>query len=174
MLCRVYSSSAERVTQEQMSELTELITDTLQATRQYAHNSFPVQLTSLGMKDSIGNLCASVQEQYKLKIEYNWKIKNFEFDKMQALNIFRIIQESLHNITKHARATETKVWLEEKKDTIVISISDNGKGMTKQEKTKQGIGLHSMQYRADQINAKFNIKQNKPDGTIVQIVLPKK
>lgn len=174
MLCRVYSSSAERVTQEQMSELTELITDTLQATRQYAHNSFPVELTSLGMKDSIGNLCASVQEQYKLKIEYNWKIKNFEFDKMQALNIFRIIQESLHNITKHARATETKVWLEEKKDTIVISISDNGKGMTKQEKTKQGIGLHSMQYRADQINAKFNIKQNKPDGTIVQIVLPKK
>ncbi len=171
MLCRSYSNQESAVEKKQMLELAELIGDTLQRTRQYAHNSYPVELDSLGMNHSLSNLCNSFEQQSGIKCDYIWKIsKEISFDTIQGLNIFRIIQEALHNVMKHSKADFVEVCVKSKEDKIIVTIKDNGCGFVT-GKIKKGLGLNSMQYRANQIGATFQIKRNKPNGTCIEIKL---
>ena len=191
MLCRSYSNRNAPIEKSEMIELATLISDTLQRTRQYAHNSFPVELENLGLNHSINNLCASFENQTGIKCVYEWEVLNeIEFNNLQKLNIFRIIQEALHNVLKHSKATQVDVKIFEEKNYILVIVKDNGVGFsdvvesdgedknaTTQDdvedlsfkQVSKGIGLTSMQYRADQINASFKIKKNKPCGTCVEL-----
>lgn len=172
MLCRCYSTAEKQITREQMVELTELITDTLQTTRQYAHNSFPVDLDSLGMKDSLSNMCNDFQNQSKIHCSYKWELpENKIFTRPQAINIFRIIQEALQNIMKHSEATETSVEISTRKKKVYITIADNGKGIIENPRKSNGIGMKSMQYRTDQINGTFSVSANIPSGTKIEITM---
>ena len=173
MLCRSYSNQDKPVEKAQMVELAELISDTLQTTRQYAHNSYPVELESLGMNHSLSNLCNSFRNQSGIECIYNWNVSDdIELDNTQKLNIFRIIQEALHNVLKHSRATSVTVNVQSRNQKIEVQVIDNGCGIsTEKNDSKPGLGLNSMEYRANQIGAKFLIKRNKPSGTCVQISL---
>ncbi len=176
MLCRSYSNQTEPVGKNQMLELAQLIGETLQTTRQYAHNSYPVELESLGMNHSLSNLCNSFAAQSGIKCNYEWGVpKGVHFDKTQKLNIFRIIQEALHNIMKHSKATNVEVSVKNEGKKTVIRIIDDGVGFVNNtEDAGKGLGLNSMQYRANQIGAGFVIKQNKPSGTCVQLSISNK
>ena len=176
MLCRSYSNQDSPVEKAQMLELAQLIGETLQTTRQYAHNSYPVELESLGMNHSLSNLCDSFEVQSGIKCEYEWKVpKGIHFDKTQKLNIFRIIQEALHNILKHSQAKNVKVTVKPEGRKMIVSIIDDGVGFVNTSEDKgKGLGLNSMQYRANQIGAAFVIKQNKPNGTCVQLSISNK
>ena len=176
MLCRSYSNQDSPVEKAQMLELAQLIGETLQTTRQYAHNSYPVELESLGMNHSLSNLCDSFEVQSGIKCKYEWKVpKGIHFDKTQKLNIFRIIQEALHNILKHSQAKNVKVTVKPEGRKMIVSIIDDGVGFVNTSEDKgKGLGLNSMQYRANQIGAAFVIKQNKPNGTCVQLSISNK
>jgi len=176
MLCRSYSNQTEPVGKAQMLELAQLIGETLQTTRQYAHNSYPVELESLGMNHSLSNLCNSFAAQSGINCNYEWGVpKGVHFDKTQKLNIFRIIQEALHNIMKHSKAKNVEVSVKDEGKKTVIRVIDDGVGfINNTEDTGKGLGLNSMQYRANQIGAAFVIKQNKPKGTCVQLSISNK
>jgi signal transduction histidine kinase len=170
MLCRSYSKNEEGAKKEEMEELAALISETLQTTRQYAHNSYPVELESLGLNKSINNLCNSFENTTGIKCEYVYKLKKeMELNNVQKLNIFRIIQEALHNISKHAKAQNARVSIVETSSNICINIIDDGIGINSSNKNKTGLGLNSMQYRANQIGASFKIKPNKTGGTCVEV-----
>ena len=173
MLCKSYSNQSEPVDKKQMLELAELISDTLVTTRQYAHNSYPVELESLGMNKSIHNLCNSFEKQSGIKVLYEWAVpEDVVFDKIQKLNIFRIIQEALHNVMKHSRAKTVLVQLKKSGSKLNVKVVDDGCGIkSKPVQEKKGLGINSMQYRANQIGASFTVKANKPCGTCVQVVL---
>ena len=173
MLCRSYSNQANPIKKEEMVELAELISDTLQTTRQYAHNSYPVELENLGMNHSISNLCASFEKQSGITCDYIWNLKDDSvFSKTEKLNIFRIIQEALHNVMKHAKATSVEVSLNSLKGKVIVKIADDGCGLNIFSKDEdKGLGLNSMQYRANQIDAGFRIYANEPTGTCVEIEL---
>jgi signal transduction histidine kinase len=176
MLCRSYSNQDAPVEKNQMLELAQLIGETLQTTRQYAHNSYPVELESLGMNHSLSNLCDSFTAQSGIKCQYEWGMpKGVHFDKIQKLNIFRIIQEALHNIMKHSKARNVEVSVKDEGKKTVIRVIDDGVGFANNTEDKgKGLGLNSMQYRANQIGAAFVIKQNKPNGTCVQLSISNK
>lgn len=174
MMCRCYANQDKAVEKKQMAELAGLISDTLQATRQYAHNSYPVELESLGLKDSIGNLCDSFEKQQNINCQWNWSVDDDSgFDKLQKLNIFRIIQEALHNVSKHSKAHNVKVELVKEKSLVQVRIVDDGVGVTVTEdgKIQRGLGLNSMEYRANQIGAVFEIRKNDPAGTCIEVQL---
>lgn len=165
MLCRSYSNIDEGITKDKMVELAELINDTLQRTRQYAHNSYPVELESLGLDGSLNNLCNSFCHQNSLECDYTWEVdQNLCFENIQKLNIFRIIQEALHNISKHACASKVWVKITNKNKKILVSICDDGKGFKKDSLKKKGLGLTSMEYRANQIGGELKIGNNEPSG----------
>ena len=176
MLCRSYSNQSEPVEKAQMLELAQLIGQTLATTRQYAHNSYPVELESLGMNHSLSNLCDSFASQSGINCEYEWGVpKGIHFDKTQKLNIFRIIQEALHNVLKHSKAHNVHVSVRMEAKKTVIQVIDDGVGFVNNpDETGKGLGLNSMQYRANQIGAAFLVKPNKPNGTCVQLSISNK
>ena len=173
MLCRSYSNQDAPVQKNQMVELAELIGDTLQTTRQYAHNSYPVELESLGMNHSLSNLCNSFRSQTGIECLYEWNVdKSVELNNLQKLNIFRIIQEALHNVMKHSKASSVTVSVQSEARKLQVQVCDNGCGIVNYKNgASSGLGLNSMEYRANQIGASFIIKQNKPTGTCVQVTV---
>jgi two-component system sensor histidine kinase UhpB len=87
--------------------------------------------------------------------------------------IFRIIQESLTNISRHAKATKIYIGLNISKDTIVIRVSDNGIGIKKDEiESKTSWGIISMKERAQSLGGTFDIYGIPGDGTVIKIVIP--
>lgn len=95
----------------------------------------------------------------------------------KKLIIFRIVQEALNNIIKHARAKSIAVNLSYLSDILILDIQDDGSGFEigevfNQEASPKGIGMHNMYYRASMIGAKFTIQSNQIEGTLAQLVLP--
>lgn len=173
MLCRSYSRKDSGIKKEEMEELAGLVSDTLQRTRQYAHDSYPVDLETLGLDNSLNNLCNSFEEQSGIKCIYKWSISaDYNFDKLQKLNIFRIIQEALHNVLKHSNARQVNVSCLAQNGTIIVRVADDGKGLDLRSETYYGIGLNSMQYRANQIGASFSISNQNIGGACVEIKMP--
>ena len=169
MLCRSYSKLEKPVQKAQMEELAELVNDTLQRTRQYAHNSYPVDLEQIGLNGSLANLCASFEQQSQIICRYDWTIPaHVAFDKTQKINIFRIVQEALHNVMKHSQAKNVEVncksLIEDDGEYIVVTVTDDGIGISEEKMNNFGIGLNSMQYRANQIGAEFIVALRQAQG----------
>lgn len=87
------------------------------------------------------------------------------------IHIYRIIQEALHNIYKHAQATHVNISFKLKNNVICLNIEDNGSGYIV-NKTKPGIGLKNMKSRIKEINGNINIISEKDIGTRVTIKMP--
>jgi signal transduction histidine kinase/ligand-binding sensor domain-containing protein len=96
---------------------------------------------------------------------------NLQIDPIIGLNLFRIMQESVHNTLKHAGAGMLKVVMKENDEQIQIIAEDDGKGI--QAGSAEGHGLISMKQRAADIHAEIKIVENHPNGTIVEIVIAK-
>jgi len=84
------------------------------------------------------------------------------------MNVYRIIQETLNNINKHAKATKISLSLYIEEGFLYLYITDNGIGF-KVSKLKSGIGLKNMENRAETINGKLTIKSEKNKGTSVRL-----
>lgn len=165
---------------EDLKELTDLIDDTLHRTRHYAHNSFPMELNSLGIKRSIEELCYTIQKQSGIEVIIDWDDYNFTTE--QQINIFRITQEAVQNTIKHSNASKLVINGLLQQNNYEISIMDNGDGKmatTKEPKLNQlkrerpkGLGLKSMEYRAHQINATYSFTSKPGVGTTIILVVP--
>ena len=181
MKCRGIAGSGGG--KQKIEELSEQIDETLSRTRQYAHDSYPVELNTLGLNQAMDNLCHSYQKQTDYELIYTWHAPDpVSISENAQVALFRILQEALHNIAKHAKATKVHVLISTKgwkgSEKLIVRIEDNGQGLEASQKKKRkesaGLGLRSMQYRADQIGAEFSISSPESGGTCVSIELPLK
>lgn len=121
----------------------------------------------------VKNLFESTQNHSHINFELNtdddidWSVINSNV-KMQ---IYRILQESLHNIEKHAKATEVIISMKKIDKALEIEIKDNGSGFD-QNAVKQGIGLKNIQDRLAQLNGKVTIDSILGRGTIIYLTFP--
>ena len=88
-----------------------------------------------------------------------------------AHGLFRIVQESLTNIARHAKATQVDITLRKSTEALVLSIRDNGQGMAI-ESTRKGLGVIGMRERAKALGAKFTFTSEIEKGTSIRIELP--
>ena len=95
---------------------------------------------------------------------------NLKFDAKKGMNLYRILQESINNAIKHAEASKIYVKLFKAEETLIFEIKDNGKGFNNEENSA-GNGLKSMEKRAEEIGAKFEI-QSSEKGTKISLSLP--
>jgi len=99
---------------------------------------------------------------------------NIDWDSVSnktKIHFYRIIQESLQNIYKHANATEVNISFKLKNNVICLSISDNGSGFDV-NKARKGIGLKNINSRVNEINGKLEIESNNDSGTELIIEAP--
>lgn len=175
MICKKDSE-----TNATMKTLFNMANETLARTRQYAHDSFPVELDFSDLTEAIENLCSEMQNS-NCKISFQKSKDSFSLTSEQKINLFRITQEALQNSIKHSNADNISVKLNYSNSELTLLISDNGNGFNhneiiKEENTQKrrpkGIGLRSMEYRTNQIGGQFTISSKINEGTSIKIIVP--
>jgi len=109
-----------------------------------------------------------LQPQIECKIEENIE-KNFILTPAEMLNIFRICQECLNNILKHARASSLRILIHADEKYFHISMEDNGIGFDSTKISEGHYGLKNMRFRAEEVKAELSIKSTAGMGTLVEI-----
>ena len=90
-----------------------------------------------------------------------------------SLTIFRIVQESLTNISRHSKATKVYVGLSKTNRFVNLRISDNGIGITRKEvESKESFGILSMKERTASLGGTFEIYKENKQGTVIKIIIP--
>ncbi len=154
---------------EMRQQMVKLSTDVHAISRQL----HPSILDDLGLVDAIKSECNNFTQREGIVVNYKPVRLPPRIPRDIALCIYRIIQEGLRNIAKHAQATEAHVSLIGKNDALHLSIKDTGIGFDPlQAKKKTSLGLASMEERVRLIQGKISIESQPGQGTVIQVKAP--
>ncbi|HKH59280.1 MAG TPA: response regulator [Flavitalea sp.] len=134
----------------------------------------PPSLNEYGLVEAITELIENIRLTKTFNIDLKVKLDSInQFNSMQQLYIYRIIQEQLNNIIKHANAKKVSVELIEKYPFIDLIIHDDGKGFNPKEKSG-GIGLTNIQNRAELLNGTLEILSAPNEGCLLKVRIAEK
>ena len=145
-----------------------LIHDALNSLRQLVELNRPAEL-SQGLNSALHRLVYRSSGELKAHLD----IMETGVEKDVAEAFYRITQEALQNILKHAEATEVWISVKEHNQIITLSLQDNGKGFDSRKATS-GLGLTSMKHRSAAIGANFSLKSKPESGTSINVTLEKR
>ena len=140
--------------------------------RQLSRSLMDPTLGDLGLVDSIKDLIENINLTRKINIslQIDETIENL-LDRKQKLTIFRIIQESLNNVIRHAKAKQVRISILPRNGGINLKIIDDGIGFS-QDSTKKGAGLKNISNRVYLINGEFRINSEPGKGCEIDICFP--
>lgn len=137
--------------------------------RRVAHNMMPESLINFGLNDALRSYCENIKQTKVLNVTYQSLAMEERLDKSTEVVVYRIVQELLNNIIKHAQATEATIQLSRNNNLISLTVEDNGKGFDMNTiESYKGIGLQNLQNRVDYLNGKMDMKSDSK-GTSVLI-----
>lgn len=128
-------------------------------------------LGHIGLKEAIEELQGQFELVSGITIELQYDIAQHKLDANQKLMIYRIIQEQLNNILKHAKANNVLVALKEKGNVLKLCIADDGVGFDPTKKAK-GIGLKNILSRVQFYSGSFKLKASPGNGCVMTISIP--
>ncbi len=137
----------------------------------------PVSLDEVGLIPTIERMAADIGDEKGIDIVVKTISDNLIFNSLTKLIVYRIVQESLNNIIKHADARNVTIRIDVRKDSINGSITDDGKGFGVQEQMDskdKSFGLSSMKERAELAHGSITIKSVLGKGTKIMFSLPNK
>jgi PAS domain S-box-containing protein len=126
----------------------------------------------IGLGDSIRNLLEDMTLMHPLKIDfYGDGINEAELNEKLQLTVFRVVQEQMNNIIKHANATRATIHLGRQEDQLVLLITDNGVGYDLSEE-KPGVGIINIKTRVELYHGKVTIASKPGEGYKLKVELP--
>ena len=133
----------------------------------------PSILEDLGLADAIKSECNSFTKREGIAVDYRTETMPPGISADVAICIYRIVQEGLRNVAKHADTTQLQVSLTGKDDSIHLMIKDQGAGFDLKEMEKKlGLGLVSMQERVRLIQGNISIESRPGKGTVINVRTP--
>jgi len=148
------------------------ITDIINEIRKLSRALTPSALNDLGLIESVRDLCESIKTTQAFGIRFYHKYFDEEIlDENIKLMLFRIIQEQINNIIKHAEATVILIRLQTDAEQVILTITDNGKGFNPAA-IKKGLGLDNMANRVEIFNGKFDLKTETGKGCSITASIP--
>ncbi|WP_306009324.1 sensor histidine kinase [Bacillus sp. MMSF_3328] len=132
----------------------------------------PIQLSDDTLCDGIIKLIRELRG--KTTIDFQASIDEIELSKAAEEHLFRVVQEALSNILRHADASKIKLTLTEKEDYTYLFIGDDGKGFDPHIERVASYGLKTMRERCEEIGGIFNIRSKQGEGTYIEIRIPLK
>ena len=154
----------------------EQIKSTISELRHIAMGLHPAMLDNLGLMITLEWLCREYQETYpQLRLLKTLGVTEDEISQPAKLAIYRICQEALTNIAKHARARHVELRLSSIRGRLLLTIHDDGRGFKQQATPRtnsSGLGLTSMRERTELLNGSFNIESAPELGTTLRITIP--
>jgi signal transduction histidine kinase len=139
--------------------------------RRISNDLIPASLDELGLVTALRNLAAEVSSASGVETEFDAEIQTKPAG-FRAVYLFRIAQEAVQNILKHARATFISIQLLETRDSIILIIEDNGTGYDLEQAPK-GNGLANMQERTTLAGGSLSVESAPGKGTTVRVKIPK-
>jgi len=151
----------------------ELLGKAINDLRDLSKSLHPEKIVDIGLINAIRNELVVMQKASKLSAELITNDEELKLSNEKCIIVFRMMQEILHNILKHAKAKNVKVKMHVNDNNITIEIIDDGKGfdMANLKSTETGIGLKSIQQRCALINASFNIDSTPGAGTSIKLII---
>jgi two-component system NarL family sensor kinase len=148
----------------------DMLDTSIRELRRVAHNMMPEMLTRFGLDEALKEYCNTINTTNLLSVKYQSIGMIERIDKSAEIIIYRIIQELLNNIMKHAAATEAVVQLVKDEGRLNIIVEDNGKGFDKTLLAEnKGAGLTSIQSRVDYLKGRLEINSEEGKSTLVNI-----
>ncbi|MEM9920111.1 MAG: sensor histidine kinase [Bacteroidota bacterium] len=141
--------------------------------RRIAHNMNSGVLAKFGLIAALEELRNSITQSGKMKVELiHYKLDHeYRLENQLEIIVYRMIQELISNILKHAQADQLSIQLSRMNNQLQLAIEDNGRGFNVNEATS-GMGLQNIMARLQQINGQMEIDSGKGGGTSIYIDIP--
>ncbi len=151
-----------------------LFDTTIDEVKRISYDLMPAVLFEFGLSKAIQNLCDDIENRSHIHIDFVFDCDSDKLGKIHKTYMFRIIQEAMNNIVKHAEATKVKLILKQQQNYLIFEISDNGKGFNIEERLhyKNTNGIYNMRERISLLNGNFNIQSEAKKGTKIIAEIP--
>jgi signal transduction histidine kinase/ligand-binding sensor domain-containing protein len=157
---------------DELDSLTNMAGNAIGEARQIAHNLRPVQLDELGLTRTIRGMITNVSRAAGIPIEHELANLDGAFAQDQEITVYRIVQELLNNVMKHARASQARVTLERDAGWVRLSVHDNGRGFNPEISGKGGLGMRTISERVRILTGTWSVQSPPGGGTTVLVDLP--
>lgn len=155
------------------SKANELLDEACTEVRKIAHNMMPGTLLKLGLAPAVKDMCDNLSSASGIQIEFHAFGMDERMSEAVEITIYRLAQEALNNIIKHAKATEALVQLSHDSDQITLTVEDNGTGFHVAEaKKKGGMGLRNLESRVKYLNGVLTIESSPGKGASINVDIP--
>jgi PAS domain S-box-containing protein len=150
-----------------------LLEQTVAATRRIAADLRPLMLDDLGLLPAVEWLVESFTQRNGIRCELAVSSAELDLPSAHATAVFRIVQESLANVAKHAMASRVKVAIERNGSELTLSVRDDGAGFSPQDPRKpNSYGLLGLRERASLLGGEASVSSAPGQGTHVEVRLP--
>ncbi len=151
----------------------EIINEAIRSVQRLSMELRPRMLDDLGLMETLKAFFSEYEKWAKISINYDLPQKEPDLIPGQEISVFRIIQESLTNIARHAGATEVKLIIKERNDNLDLKIQDNGIGIPDEKvHSSESFGILNMRERIQGWGGTFEIKGITGKGTTITARLP--
>ncbi len=170
-----YQENTNAADLHKIDHAVELLTDTIIKLNNLSKSLHSGLVYNYGLLHAIENELMQIERSSHLKIDYSLQGDVITMTAEKETMIYRIIQETLHNIIKHARATKVFLLIHYSSVSLNISIADDGRGMEQNNpcrKTFRGTGMINIKQRLSTIDGNLIIDSKKDKGTKINISIP--
>lgn len=165
-------ANREPLLAEPLGSISRAVDNTVDLVRRIATDLRPAILDDLGVTAALEQQLRRLRESTGMQTTLTVAVEP-ELDMLTGVTLYRIAQEGLANVIRHAEATEVEVSLAVEDDTAVLEIGDNGKGMSREQiASSQSLGLLGMRERAELLGGSVTIESRPGEGTRVRATLP--
>lgn len=148
----------------------DMLDSSIKEMRRVAHNMMPEALVKFGLDTALKDFCNDINRSGALRVNYQSIGMEGEIEQTTAITIYRIVQELLNNVIKHAAARNAIVQVSKTNGDISITVEDDGKGFdTAILRGAQGIGWHNIQSRVEYLKGKLDVQSAPGKGTSVMV-----
>jgi signal transduction histidine kinase len=173
MLSRAGRDAAEgSPVRRDLREVAEIAQSALDKVRSLSQALHPVMLDEAGLESTLDWYVPTVERQTGISISYEKSGQPFPIDGSAAIQIYRVVQEALNNVTRHAGAKKAWVRLRFGEQALQVEVEDRGRGFAVAG-AKPGIGLVAMRERAELLQAQIDVTHPEQGGTLVRLIVPK-
>lgn len=158
---------------EEIDRIIGNIEETAGSLRRLCSGLRPPLLDDLGLNSALRDYVLKFEKRWGISVRFNSSINDTVLCSLESLTLFRITQEALTNVLRHAGRCEVNISLDQSNDVITLQVQDNGTGfdVTKKEALVTS-GLHGMRERAELCGGELEITSSLQEGTIVKAVMP--
>jgi signal transduction histidine kinase len=152
----------------EVAEIGKLVMQALSQTRNLARGLFPVEVETHGLAPALKDLALTVEKMFNISCRFEGEESLAIRNRTVSHHLFRVAQEAISNSVKHGKATQVVLNLESDSDHLVLSVRDNGLGISTDKTKSQGLGLRIMAYRAQKIGGTLHVVPGEDGGTLVR------